>query len=101
MISNPPVGKACETTALLVPSKDLAFKPLVDMLKVWDFYNLVAKTLKMKIKGAGKERWCYDHGKPIVVPMQKEGGEICERCDIVGNELGVCPVIISLINLEF
>lgn len=63
VISNPPVGKACETTALLVPSEDLAFKPLVDMLKVWDFYNLVAKTLKIKIKGAGKERWCYDHGE--------------------------------------
>ena len=29
-----PVGKACETTALLVPSDDLAFKVLVDLLKV-------------------------------------------------------------------
>ena len=29
-----PVGKACETTALLVPSEDPAFKPLVDLLKV-------------------------------------------------------------------
>ena len=29
-----PVGKACETTALLVPSDDVAFKALVDLLKV-------------------------------------------------------------------
>lgn len=29
-----PVGKACETTALLVPSDDAAFKILVDLLKV-------------------------------------------------------------------
>ena len=29
-----PVGKSSETTALLVPSEDAAFKPLVDLLKV-------------------------------------------------------------------
>ena len=29
-----PVGEACETTALLVPSDDVAFKALVDLLKV-------------------------------------------------------------------
>ena len=29
-----PVGKPCDTTAVLVPSEDAAFKSLVDLLKV-------------------------------------------------------------------
>ena len=63
VISNPPVGKACETTALLVPSEDLAFKPLVDMLKVGIFTTIGRKTMKFVIKGAGEERRSDDHGE--------------------------------------
>ena len=62
---------------------------------------MVVKTLTLKLKAQEKKDGVTTTGKPIVEPIQNEGGEVCEKCDIVGNELWVCPVIISLISLEF
>ena len=74
-LGNPPVGKSTETTALLVPSAEVTFKPLVDMLKEQQARDGVTTT-----------------GKPVAVPRSNDSGQKCKKCETIGEELWMCPV---------
>ena len=95
MIGNPPIGKSCDTTALLVPSEDPAFKPLVDLLKVnFSLGICVFHNFIFTFKEQEKKDGVTTTGKPIVEPRQNKDGEKCQKCDNVGEEVWVCSVII-------
>ena len=88
------VGKSSETTALLVPSEDAAFKPLVDLLKVCKINIIFSLSIKplFLIQRQEVKDGVTTTGKPAVLPVANAEGKKCAKCTKIGEEMWVLTV---------